>query len=221
MSERNVLPSLAQVVRALSVLFWAIPGLLLTSTACALDLAWRQFGYAPPVVSALALVYGLAQFRHFQPDEKIWVASRHRGQLLALILLALSPTPIWWSRDPQEAFFNQGMLCLEFAGIFFLIAINDVLLRLVAMLPDQTLRTETLYFTRLNVRFLILILFGLGLWVATSLSMTLPWWILPVRHFFEFVQPWLLVMSLILPVALTMTLLWKTKEAILHSVFRS
>src|SRR4030095_521972 len=96
----------------LTLLFWAVPGLLLTATASALDLSWRRFGYAPPVVAAAMLVYGLSQFRHFQQQERIWNAARHRAFVLAWVLLALSPLPIWWSRAPDERFFSQGMLLL-------------------------------------------------------------------------------------------------------------
>jgi len=219
MSERNVIPSLARVVRALTLLFWAVPGMLLASTACALDLGWRQFGYAPPLLSAVALVYGLLQFRHFHPCEKIWGAARHRALMLCLILLALSPLPVWWSRAPQEDFFGRGMMLLGFTGVFFLIALNDVLLRLVAMLPDQSLRSETLFFTRLNTRLLLGILAGVLVWLGVPYWPQPPELLLRVQIIFELTRPWLFVMTLLLPVALTMTLLWKTKEVILHSVF--
>lgn len=219
MSHRSVIPSLARVVRGLTLLFWAVPGMLLASTACALDIGWRQFGHAPPVIAAVLLVFGIMQFRHFQPQEAIWTAARHRALLLALMLLALSPLPVWWSRVPQEGFFGQGLLLLSVTGVFFLIALNDVLLRLAAMLPDQALRSETLFFTRLNTRLLLAILAGVLLWLG------LPYWtdppesIIRLQFLLEFTRPWLFVMALLLPVALTMTLLWKTKEVILHSVF--
>ncbi|MEN9678457.1 MAG: hypothetical protein RIS76_4353, partial [Verrucomicrobiota bacterium] len=48
----NVIPMLARVVRGLLVLFWAVPAVLLTDIATSLDLAWRQFGYAPTVIAA-------------------------------------------------------------------------------------------------------------------------------------------------------------------------
>jgi hypothetical protein len=37
---------------------------------------------------------------------------------------------------------------------------------------------------------------------------------------FDLVKTWLLLLLALVPVALTMTLLWKTKEVILASVFR-
>ncbi|HRI15593.1 MAG TPA: hypothetical protein PLX89_21565 [Verrucomicrobiota bacterium] len=219
MSDRTVIPSLAQVVRGLTLLFWAVPGMLLASTASAFDIGWRRFGYAPPVIAAATLVYGLIQFRHFQPQERIWGAARHRALLLAWVLLALSPLPIWWTRAPEETFFIHGMLVLGLTGPVFLIALNDVLLRLAAMLPDQTLRTETLFFTRLNTRLLVAILLGFLLWLGLPYWTKAPYPVVQLLQVLEMTRPWLFVMALLLPVALTMTLLWKTKEVILHSVF--
>lgn len=220
MSEKTVLPSLARVVRGLVLLFWGVPAMLLATTACALDLGWRQFGFAPTAVASASLVVGLVHLRKFQARETVWVNARHRASFLALLLVGLSPTPVWWNRAPEEAFFGHGMVLLSLAGVAFLIAVNDVLLRLAAMLPDQALRSETLFFTRLNSRGLMV----LGLFVLLWLG--LPHWnpapepIARFRYFLEFTRPWLFIMLLLPPVALTMTLLWKIKEAILHSVFR-
>jgi hypothetical protein len=221
MSEKTVLPSLARVVRGLVLLFWGVPALLLTTTACALDLGWRQFGYAPTAVASASLVAGLFHLRRFQARETVWVNARHRATFLALLLAGLSPTPVWWNRAPEEVFFANGMVLLSLAGVAFLIAVNDVLLRLAAMLPDQALRSETLFFTRLNSRGLMVI----GLFVLLWLG--LPYWdpapepVVRLRSLLEFTRPWLFIMVLLPPVALTMTLLWKIKEAILHSVFRA
>ena len=60
MSEKTVLPSLARVVRGLVLLFWGVPAMLLATTACSLDLGWRQFGYAPTAVASASLEIGRA-----------------------------------------------------------------------------------------------------------------------------------------------------------------
>lgn len=202
------------------VLFWAVPGVLLADIAMALDFAWRQFGFAPTVIAAGALVYGTRELLCFQPRERVWRLALDRALLLALILLALSPLPVWWSRAPAEGFFGQGMVVLVFAGLSFLVALNDVLRRLAAMLPDETLRSETRFFTRLNTGFLIALAAGVGLWLVLHLHPPTDSSLLSLRFFLETTRPWLLIMILLLPVALTMTLLWKIKGVILLSVFR-
>jgi hypothetical protein len=220
MSAGPVIPSLARVVRGLLLLFWAVPGVLLTDTGTALDLAWRRFGHAPAMIAAGVLVYGLTQLRQFQPGERVWQHAIERALLLAFILFALAPTPLWWSRAPEESFFAHGMLVLVFAGLTFLVALNDVLRRLADMLPDETLRSETRFFTRLNTAVLLVLGLGVAVWFGLGLWPNPPDSVSYARYLLDITRPWLLIMATLLPVALTMTLLWKTKDVILHSVFR-
>ncbi|MBN8247912.1 MAG: hypothetical protein J0L84_10765 [Verrucomicrobia bacterium] len=215
-----VIPTLARVVRGLLVLFWAVPGVLLAAIALALDLSWRQFGFTPTVVAAAALVYGVGELGHFQRRERIWTRALHRTLMLALILLSLSPLPVWWSRAPDESFFGSGMVLLVFAGLVFLISLNDALRRLAAMLPDETLRSETRFFSWLNTGFLGVLAAGVALWLVLRSVPPASNWGLGLRWLLEMARPWLLIMVLLLPVALTMTLLWKIKGVILLSVFR-
>lgn len=220
MSGGPVIPTLARVVRGLLLLFWAVPGVLLTDIAVALDFTWRQFGFTPTAVAGVALVYGVRELHSFHPRERVWRLSLHRTLVLALIILALAPIPVWWNRVPDEPFFSDGMVMVVFAGLAFLVSLNDSLRRLSAMLPDETLRTETRFFTRLNIGILAVLAAGVGLWLllhglnpANANLATLRWML-------ESSRPWLLILVLILPVALTMTLLWKIKGVILASVFR-
>lgn len=220
MSGGPVIPTLARVVRGLLVLFWAVPGVLLSDIAVSLDFTWRQFGFTPTAVAGMALVYGVGELHCFHPRERVWRFSLHRTLVLALIVLALAPIPVWWSRAPDERFFGDGMVMLVFAGLAFLVSLNDSLRRLSAMLPDETLRTETRFFTRLNIGILAALAAGVGLWLLlhgrTPANPNLD----TIRWMLESGRPWLLILTLILPVALTMTLLWKIKGVILASVFR-
>ncbi|MBX3731479.1 MAG: hypothetical protein KF791_02670 [Verrucomicrobiae bacterium] len=215
-----VIPTLARVVRGLLVLFWAVPGVLLSDIALALDMAWRHFGFAPTIVAAASLVLGVSELRHFHPRERVWRQALHRTLLLALMLLALSPMPVWWSRAPDERFFANGMVLLVFAGLAFLVSLNDALRRLAAMLPDETLRAETRFFTTLNTTFLLALGAGVVVWLTLRLHPPTASWAVLLRWILESTRPWLLIMVLLLPVALTMTLLWKIKGVILQSVFR-
>ncbi|MCW5558233.1 MAG: hypothetical protein KIT22_10435 [Verrucomicrobiae bacterium] len=220
MAAGPVIPTLARVVRGLLVLFWAVPGVLLADIAMALDPSWRPFGFAPTVLAAASLVFGVEELGHFQRRERIWKSALHRTLVLALILLALSPLPVWWNRVPEESFFGTGMVVLVFAGLAFLISLNDALRRLAAMLPDETLRSETRFFSWLNTGFLVVLAVGVALWLALRNFPPVSTWGLGLRWALELGRPWLLIMVLLLPVALTMTLLWKIKGVILLSVFR-
>jgi hypothetical protein len=108
-----------------------------------------------------------------------------------------------------------------FSGIGFMMAVNRVLLRLAAMLPDEVLRSDTRLFSQVNAGLIGL----LGLLIATQiLAQSRPGWVpLIVQTLLSELGEsgnWLFVMLALVPLALTMTLLWKAKEAIVASVFR-
>jgi hypothetical protein len=60
---------------------------------------------------------------------------------------------------------------------------------------------------------------GVGAWLGLHRWPHPPDSLAYLRSLLDVTRPWLLIMATLLPVALTMTLLWKTKEVILHSVF--
>ena len=104
------------------------------------------------------LLFGVCELARFKPEERTWQLALERAQLLALANLGLSPFVYFWSRQPGEAYYLQIILVLAFTGLLFLCQLNHVLQRLVAMLPDETLRADTRFFTRLNLTLMILAL---------------------------------------------------------------
>lgn len=220
MASPAVIPALASVVRGLSALFWGLPLVLLLDAKTALDDAWRTWGVVPVFAASALLVFGLVQLRHFQPGERIWTAALERTLVLGLMLVGLAPVTYWWSRVPHEPFFAVGMVLLLFCGLTFMLALNQMLLRLSAMLPDETLRIETRFFTTWNCRLLTVLGLILAAYQVAVRVPRMPEQIQLVWFALEVLRPWLAVLFAFLPVALTMTLLWKTKEAILSSAFR-
>ena len=141
--------------------------------------------------------------------------------LLALLQLGLFPFAHWWARRPDEPYFQRGFCLLLVAGFAVLAATNLVLKRLAAMLPDETLRTETRFFVALNLRILFgVALLGIG-FILTRIGTPQSGILWPVYRFFERIEPWQILLPALLPLALTMTLLWKTKEVVLISLCRT
>jgi hypothetical protein len=97
--------------------------------------------------------------------------------------------------------------------------LNVVLKQLGAMLPDETLRHETVLFTLLN-RWLLTFLLLLGTAYSALLhGLQIPPEFGIVVVWLDRLGLWLLTFFALLPLAMTMALLWKTKETILDSVF--
>ena len=215
----ELLRSLGRLVRGLSALFWGLPVTLIVCFHTAKADSLKSFGIVPPLVTTGLLAYGLWQLGDFQKQERVWRTALDRARLFSLINFGLSPFLFWWNKVPSNTFFLAMVLVLTLSALMFLGSVNLVLRRLGAMLPDEGLRLETRQFTTLNLN-LVFVTFLLGLfYVALAQFSTLPLWLGAIAGVMERGSLWFLIVLILLPLAMTMALLWKTKEVILDNVF--
>jgi hypothetical protein len=215
----QLLRSLGKLARGLSALFWGLPVSLLTCVETARADLLKPLGFLPALAVNALLVYGVWQLGDFQRQERPWRAALDRAQVFALIILGLCPFIYWHNKVPGEPFFAYTVNLLELTAVLFLFNLNLVIRRLGAMLPDETLRSETRQFTALNRWLLVLLLlFAIGFVClfqfghpAPGASRVFAW----LNH----LSSLLLIFFILLPLAMTMALLWKTKEVILDAVF--
>lgn len=215
----QLLRSLGKLARGLSALFWGLPATLLISAETARADWLKPLGILPLLAINILLLYGLWQMGEFQRQERPWRLALDRALLLALINLGLCPFIYWHNRMPDVLFFNFSVMLLELSAVLFLFNLNLVLKRLAAMLPDETLRQETRQFTALNRWLLVLLLlFSVAfIWLTN-----MPHPVLPVGKLISLtgrLSNLLLIFFILLPLAMTMALIWKTKEVILDAVF--
>jgi hypothetical protein len=215
----ELLRSLGRLVRGLSALFWGLPITLIVCFHTARADSLKSFGIVPPLVTTGLLAYGLWQLGDFQKQERIWRVALDRARVLSLINFGLSPFLYWWNRLPANTFFLAMVVVLSLSALLFLGSLNLLLRRLGAMLPDEGLRLETRQFTTLNLNLLFVTVVLALLYVALGQFYTLPFWLGLVVSVVERGSLWFLVLLVLLPLAMTMALLWKTKEVILESVF--
>lgn len=215
----ELLQSLGHLIRGLSALFWGLPLTLIVCAQSVLSDWLRPLGIIGPLVMTSVLFYGLAQLSHFQKQERIWVAALDRGKFLAITNIGLAPFLFWWHRLPGERVFLAASLLFFATSLLFLYALNHILHRLTAMLPDEGLREETKFFTNLNRAMLVTIVaFIAGLSALQRLAF-LPGPILGILDILEQERRWIVTFLLLLPVAMTMALIWKIKDAVFFSVF--
>jgi hypothetical protein len=215
----ELLRSLGRLVRGLSALFWGLPITLIVCFHTAKAESLKTFGIVPPLVTTGLLAYGLWQLGDFQRQERVWRTALDRAQLLSLFNFGLSPFLYWWNKVPTNSFFLVMVMLMSISALFFLGSVNLVLRRLGAMLPDEALRLETKQFTTLNLN-LLLATFLLALaYVGLGQFHTLPLWLGIIVSAMERSSLWFLIVLVLLPLAMTMALLWKTKEVILDNVF--
>jgi hypothetical protein len=219
----ELLQSLGRLVRGLSALFWGLPVALIVCFHTARSQALQSLGVVPPLVCTGWLLYGLWMLGHFQPQERIWLKALDRARVFALINFGISPFLYWWNRMPANPFFLAMLVLAAFSALLFLGSLNLVLRRLGAMLPDEGLRIEIRQFTALNLNLLsVLVLLSTVMMIFRLINEEeLPFWFHTARQLFDRSSILLLVPFLLLPLAMTMALVWKTKEVIMDSVFSS
>ena len=216
----DLLGALGRLVRGLSLLFWILPIALVTCWQTAEGDWFRPLGILPPVLATGLLIYALQLLSHFQKQERVWHIALDRSRLFAFVNLGLAPF-LYWSNRVAHPFLNAMEHVMFVSGLCFLYSLNPVLWRLAAMLPDETLRLETKLFTNVN-RYVLAVTIVLSTayialtWVFPHIRVALP---ISPRVMTALI--WVTLFLFLLPVAMTMALTWKIKEAIFASIFGS
>jgi hypothetical protein len=217
--QDELLRALGKLVRGLSALFWGLPITLLVCVRTAMSDRLRPIEVFPPIIATALLYYGLLLLGDFQKQERIWRHTLDRAKFLAVVNIGLSPFVYWWNQIPGISFYNLALGALMLSGLVFVFNLNRVLQRLAAMLPDETLRMETRLFGAMNLNLLCAILGLVAFYAIVQQINTLPDFLVQFVRMLDVSRGWLLVFMILLPIAMTMTLIWKIKEVIFASVF--
>jgi hypothetical protein len=218
--DPELLRSLGKLARGLSALFWGLPAVLLISAETLRAEFLEPIEMAPALIANLLLLFGLWRMESFQKQERPWRHALDRAKLVGLVNFGLCPFLFWFNRMPGQSYFQAAIGLLVISSLLFLFNLNLVLQRLGAMLPDETLRHDITQFTQLN-RWLLIgwLVFMIITTAASQLDL------FGIRLNLDtlmLVQQLSVVILLFLglsPLAITMGLIWKTKEVILDSVF--
>ena len=233
----DLMPSLRRLVRGLEVLFWSLPFALLVCVQETMVSWWESWGIGPALAAMALLWYGTRSLGDFQKQERVWQGTVRFAQVLALLMVGLVPFLHWQQQITSDTMTWSSMskaqqhvvysACIFFtASMMYVLNLNQVLARLAAMLPDPILRADVRLFVYLN--FGLFLLLVIGLWTHQKADAVF----LGLREFApafadsigSYLGLTAMMKAVILWVAtlvitLTMTMLWKTKEAILNSVF--
>ncbi|HEV2435458.1 MAG TPA: hypothetical protein VG077_05615 [Verrucomicrobiae bacterium] len=218
-NKAELLRSLGHLARGLSALFWGLPASLVICVETARTDWLKTFGFIPALAVTALLIFGLWQMGEFQKQERPWRTALDRAKLLGLVNFGLCPFLYWHNRMPRETFFSTAIFVLVLSAVLFLFNLNVVLKQLGAMLPDETLRHETGLFTTLNRWLLTLLFVFSNAYVALLHVSQMPLEFGILILWLNRLGLWLLTFFALLPLAMTMALIWKTKETILDSVF--
>jgi hypothetical protein len=223
-AKAELLRTLGRLVRGLSTLFWTLPaGLIIyveTARANWLDFA-GDAAFVPAMAVGVLFWHSLRQMRDFQKQERIWHQALNRAELLAVVIAGLAPFLFWWHRFPFISFYTVCVAIFAFSVLLFLMQINEVLRRLCAMLPDENLREETKMFTSFNLVLLLAAFFGLATFLGLKQAEILPRFIARMVVGDNPRALWLVLFLSLMPLGMTMAILWKIKEVIFLSIFEA
>jgi hypothetical protein len=225
-AKAELLGALGRLVRGLSSLFWglALTGLVYLEMVYleTAQMIWRQtfrpLAFLPALLLSPLLWHGLNQLRSFQAQERIWQRALSRAEVFAVLDAGLAPFLYWWHKFPAVPLYAACVGLLFLSSLFLLVQINCVLQRLSAMLPDETLREETKLFTAFNISLLLAFLAGLSIYLLLTRFPVLPGWLGRWMDAAEAAGIWLALFLILMPLAMTMALLWKIKEVIFSSL---
>jgi hypothetical protein len=215
----DLLRSLGHLARGLSALFWGLPVSLVICVETAKAGWLKPLGIIPALVTTGSLLYGLWQISDFQKQERPWRNALDRAKLLGLVNFGLCPFLYWHNKMPQEFFFEAAFFVFVLSGVLFLFNLNVVLKQLAAMLPAETLRHEMRLFTALNCWLIVGLLFLCIAYAVLLHASQLPLEPGLLLVWLNRLGLWTFIFFALLPLAMTMALIWKTKEIILDSVF--
>lgn len=217
--QDELLRALGKLVRGLSALFWGLPLTLLICVRTAMSDRLRYIEMLPPLLATGLLYYGLVLLGDFQKQERVWRNALDRAKFIGIVNIGLAPFIYWWNQIPSISLYGFAVGAMALSGLIFVFNLNHVLQRLAAMLPDETVRMETRLFGAMNLNLLCAILGLVTVWMLLQQVNTLPNILVEVLRALDHSRYWLLVFLILLPIAMTMTLIWKIKEVIFTSVF--
>lgn len=218
--DPQLLRSLGKLTRGLSALFWGLPAAFIVCAETARLNFIQPFEIVPALVVNGLLIYGLWQMSSFQKQERPWRNALDRAKLLGLVNFGLCPFLFWFNRMPGQDYFRDAIFVLIISAMLFLFNLNVVLKQLGAMLPDETLRHDVNLFTALNrwmlTAWMLLVTVALVIpqfsFFSSGPGLELLFWL-------GRAEAAILLFLSLSPLAITMALIWKTKEVIFNSVF--
>jgi hypothetical protein len=208
-----------RLVRGLAALFWGLPVALVVCVQTARTNFFAPLGVAPPLLVNGFLFWALAQLGCFQREQLQWQRALERTRLLALANVGLSPFLYWWKILPQVGHYQLSVGLLALSGLLFLFSLNRLVQRLGDMVQEDSGRLETRLFTTFNLYVLTGILVVTACWPLLRQWQQPPVWLAPAMHFLQNTSIVLLLFAVLVPVAVTMALIWRIKETVLSRFF--
>lgn len=212
---------LRALVRGLALLFWSLPLELVIGINLAAAGWFGNFGIMAPVLPPAMMFIGLGELKKYKPEHCTWQRLLDQARLMAMINTGLAPFLYWWRHIPANPFFESMLVLLAVCAFLLLARLNRVVVHLAGVVPAATLDTEIRKLGGLNHTALVTVAAVIAIHGLAALLNILP------RAYYDHIldptRPRVLVLFVLLvlvPVALTMGMIWRSRETVLDTVFR-
>tara|TARA_Y100001934_G_C12325491_1_gene762382 strand:+ start:427 stop:1029 length:603 start_codon:yes stop_codon:yes gene_type:complete len=179
----------------------------------------RPLGATPPLLATGLVLFGILESRHFHPQERVWQETLNRARIFATVNFGLAPFVFFWSRFPHDDYYRSIMVMMIVSTVLFIYHLNLCLRYLARMLPDQTLREDTELFTGMNILLIVVLLVSIAVYRFLQEIETLPIFVIYILELIEESGRWSAIFLVLLPIAMTMSLIWKIKETVMSGIF--
>lgn len=213
--------AMRRLIRGFSALFWGLPLALLFSFKTGTGFLVSRPEAIIPIVAFGLLSFGSHQLKSLRLTNQPSIHLVDWVNLLALVNLGLSPFLYFWNQHPTEPYFSQVVGLLLLSGLLFVYFLNRLLLHLGNRLHEEPLRSEANLFSSFNTYCLIALTIAIAVYLLTAKAP------LAMTDFRMIAHPLLrmahvvVLFFILLPLALTMTLTWRVKEALFDNLIRA
>ncbi|MCS7089877.1 MAG: hypothetical protein RMN51_00790 [Verrucomicrobiota bacterium] len=213
-------PALALLIQGGSALGWSLPVILVVSVhTTRAEWSW-SYGMWPLVVTAGWLWIGVYRFTAALSLNAGVRAHGTLARCLAAGVWGLSPFLYWHARVPHHPWFEVMIVAAGLAGVALLYELNRLLPAVTHSLASESRSWETLQLCTWN-----------RVWLGTGIILFLLLEIgQPLGRMAPLLDRWLIrceqflapmwILFLVVPMALTVTLLWSTKRCAWQELLR-
>lgn len=212
----------ALAARGFSAVFWALPVAVVLSVRATMSEWASRTDLLVSFAAYLVIFYGLLLIDRLPtlPTRSGWKRTLWRSAYFCFVCIGLAPFAFFWNRQPESAFFELNVLLHGFALVGFILCYNKALARLNEQVIDPGLQVEVAFLARFNRGSLVTVAFMAFGYLGAVETLTPEELREPTHRRFTPLVLTGALMTIILPVSMTMNLTWKFKDAIFAWIYR-
>lgn len=173
---------------------------------------------AVPFAATCVVLFATHLLARVEFSDTQWNVTTDRCRVFALVATGMSPFIYWWARIPEQPFFLAAMHGLILVAIVLLLGLNRLLVELAGHLNNDLELQEAKLFAGVNRWLLTNTLVVTILFFIVYRLRSLPSSIANFVGVIDQAGLFIALFLIVLPLALTMTIVWKLKEAVLEAL---